>query len=312
LKPIRKKVQPRREVAGRQTAEWQEEFVRYLRTECHLAVNTVQAYRRDLARFLGWLGNRRIGSLQLNDLTEYPVWLAQQKLAPKSVTRHIASLRVFFRFLQLEGVLADNPADLLINQKLWQRIPHVLSVAQVERLMTAPRRSDPLWIRDRAILELLYATGCRVSELSTLRMRDLHLKERFCKCHGKGDKQRVVPLGTSAIAAVRRYLDEERPELASRRSPAADFLILSPRGGPLRRERIWELLKRYALRIEAPPEISPHSLRHSFATHLLGGGADLRQVQEMLGHSSIATTQIYTHVDHTRLKRVHEAFHPRA
>lgn len=312
MKQIRKIIRPRRKTAVRESSQWKEEFSRYLRTECHLAVNTVEAYRRDLTRFLNWLGDRRIGHLQLNDLTEYPAWLGEQKLAPKSITRHIASLRVFFRFLQLEGVLADNQADLLVSQKLWQRIPHVLSVEHVGRLLTAPRRADALWIRDRAILEMLYATGCRVSELSGLRIRDLQLNDRFCTCHGKGDKQRIVPLGKSAISVVRHYLADQRPGLAARRSPAAEFLFLSPRGDRLRRERIWELLKKYAARVGAPSEISPHSLRHSFATHLLAGGADLRQVQEMLGHSSIATTQIYTHVDHTRLKRVHEAFHPRA
>ena len=162
------------------------------------------------------------------------------------------------------------------------------------------------------MLELLYATGCRVSELSILRPRDVHLAERYCLCHGKGDKQRVVPLGDRAVAAVEKYLSDERPALAGKRTPAPEWLVLSSRGSRLSRERIWELLKRYAARVGAPAEISPHSLRHSFATHLLAGGADLRQVQEMLGHASIATTQIYTHVDHTRLKRVHQAFHPRA
>ena len=312
MKQVRKTIRPRRETSVRESAQWKEEFSRYLRTECHLADNTVAAYRRDLTRFLSWLGDRRIGHLQLKDLAEYPAWLGEEQLASKSIARHIASLRVFFRFLQLEGVLADNQADLLVSQKLWQRIPHVLSIKHVERLLTAPRRVDLLWMRDRALLEMLYATGCRVSELSALRLRDLQLKERFCTCHGKGDKQRIVPLGSSAISAVRHYLAKQRPALAARRSPTTEFLFLSPRGAQLRRERIWELLKKYAARVGAPAEISPHSLRHSFATHLLAGGADLRQVQEMLGHSSIATTQIYTHVDHTRLKRVHEAFHPRA
>ncbi|NOZ39293.1 MAG: tyrosine-type recombinase/integrase, partial [Planctomycetes bacterium] len=188
----------------------------------------------------------------------------------------------------------------------------VLSEKQVGRLLSAPRRADPWWLRDLAILELLYATGARVSELATLKCRDVHLKERYVICHGKGDKQRIVPLGEQAIAAVQRYLEEQRPRLAARRENASEWLILSPRGAPLRRERIWELVKKYAARVDIPSEISPHSLRHSFATHLLAGGADLRQVQELLGHASIATTQIYTHVDHTRLKAVHQAFHPRA
>ena len=166
--------------------------------------------------------------------------------------------------------------------------------------------------RDRAMLELLYATGCRVSELSMLRLRDMHLDERYCICHGKGDKQRVVPLGKKAIAAVEAYLEHERPKLAARQCDALDVPVALVARRPAARERIWELVKRYARQAGCSPDLSPHSLRHSFATHLLAGGADLRQVQEMLGHASIATTQIYTHVDHSRLKKVHAAFHPRA
>jgi integrase/recombinase XerD len=312
LKPLRKKIQPRRETASNDAAQWQESFLRYLRTECHLAENTVAAYGRDLKRLFAWLGNRRLGQLRVSELAGYPAWLAEQGLAPKSVTRHVASLKVFFRYLQLEGAIADNQAELLGSQKLWQRVPQVMSAEQVDRLLAAPRRADGLWLRDRALLELLYATGCRVSELSNLRLRDLHLAERYCICRGKGDKQRVVPLGTRAVEAVERYMREERGPLAARRSPMPDWLLLSSRGDRLRRERIWELIKCYAARAGASPEVSPHSLRHSFATHLLAGGADLRQVQELLGHASIATTQIYTHVDHTRLKRVHQSFHPRA
>jgi integrase/recombinase XerD len=312
LKPLKKQIRPRRESSPSDAAQRQESFLRYLRSECHLSENTVAAYGRDLKRLFAWLGNRRLAQLRVSELAGYPAWLAEQGLAPKSVTRHVASLKVFFRYLQLEGVLADNQAELLGSQKLWQRVPQVLSPDQVDGLLAAPRRADGWPLRDRAILELLYATGCRVSELSNLRVRDLHLAERFCSCRGKGDKQRIVPLGRRAIEAVERYLKEERGLLAGRRSPAPEWLLLSSRGMRLRRERIWELIKRYAARAGAPPEISPHSLRHSFATHLLAGGADLRQVQELLGHASIATTQIYTHVDHTRLKRVHQTFHPRA
>jgi integrase/recombinase XerD len=312
MKPLKKQIRPRRESAPADAALWQEGFLRYIRTECHLADNTVAAYGRDLKRLFAWLGSRRLGQLAVSELAGYPAWLAEQGLAPKSVVRHVASLKVFFRYLQLEGALVDNQAELLGSQKLWQRVPHVLSAEQVDRLIAAPRKSDGHWLRDRALIELLYATGCRVSELSHLRLRDVHLAERFAKCRGKGDKQRIVPLGERAVAAVERYLAEERGPLAARRTPAPEWLLLSSRGARLSRERIWELMKRYAARVGAPAEISPHSLRHSFATHLLAGGADLRQVQEMLGHASIATTQIYTHVDHTRLKRVHQAFHPRA
>jgi len=187
----------------------------------------------------------------------------------------------------------------------------VLSAAQVEELLAAPRKTDPHYRRDRAMLELMYATGCRVSELSTLKRSDARLDEGYCRCRGKGDKERLVPLGRRAIDAARDYLKYERPDLAAKATAPPPWLLLSSRGGRLGRERIWELLKHYALRAGAPASISPHTLRHSFATHLLAGGADLRQVQEMLGHASIATTQIYTHVDPTRLKAVHRQFHPR-
>jgi integrase/recombinase XerD len=312
MKPLKKQLKPRRETADADATRWQEGFLRYLRTECHLANNTVAAYARDLKRLFAWLGQRRLGQLSVSELAGYTAWLGELGLAPKSVVRHVASLRVFFRYLQLEGAIVDNQAELLASQKLWQRVPEVMSAEEVDRLISAPRKADGQWLRDRALLEMLYATGCRVSELSNLRMRDLHLAERMARCHGKGDKQRIVPLGDRAIEAVERYLREERGLLAAKRAPTPEWLFLSSRGSRLTRERIWELIKRYAARAGASPDISPHSLRHSFATHLLAGGADLRQVQEMLGHASIATTQIYTHVDHTRLKRVHQAFHPRA
>jgi integrase/recombinase XerD len=298
--------------AAENAARWREAFVRYLRTECHLAENSVLAYERDLRRFFEWLHGRRIEGLVISELAQYPAWLSSQELAPASISRHVVSLKIFFRYLQLEGALAENQAELLGTQKLWQRVPTVLSGAEVDALLTAPRQPQPWWRRDRALLELLYATGCRVSELSNLRPRDVHLADRYCLCHGKGDKQRVVPLGQPAVVAVEIYLESERPKLAARRETPSQFLLLSSRGSRLRRERIWELIKRYARQAGCAAELSPHSLRHSFATHLLAGGADLRQVQEMLGHASIATTQIYTHVDHTRLKKVHNAFHPRA
>ena len=308
----RKQIQPRRAVAAENAARWREAFVRYLRTECHLAENSVLAYERDLRRFFEWLRGRRIEGLSISELADYPAWLTAQDLAPASISRHVVSLKMFFRYLQLEGALGENQAELLGTQKLWQRVPTVLSPSEIDALLTAAAPPRPLWRRDRAMLELLYATGCRVSELSLLRPRDLHLDERYCLCHGKGDKQRVVPLGRRAVAAVEAYLEYERPKLAERREPPSQFLLLSSRGGRLRRERIWELIKLYAKLAGCASELSPHSLRHSFATHLLAGGADLRQVQEMLGHASIATTQIYTHVDHSRLKKVHESFHPRA
>ncbi len=291
---------------------WLDAFAEYAASECHLADNTVAAYRRDLKRFFQWLGPRLIPELTIRDLSDYAAWLSQQDLAPATLARHLVSLKVFFRYLQLEGVLRQNLAELLGSQKLWERVPKVLSPEQVDRLLDSPKPRDPLWRRDRALLELLYATGCRASELSHLRILDMHLDEGFCICRGKGNKERLVPLGARALEAVNVYLAEERPKLAHRAPVPPAWTLLSHRGRRLRRERIWELLKFYAQRVGIPPDVTPHTMRHSFATHLLAGGADLRQVQEMLGHASIATTQIYTHVDVTRLKAVHNKFHPRA
>ncbi|MEX0612855.1 MAG: site-specific integrase, partial [Pirellulales bacterium] len=213
----RKEIKPRRLAAAENAARWREAFVRYLRTECHLAENSVLAYGRDLRRFLEWLGGRRIEGLSVSDLSDYPASLTAKELAPASISRHLVSLKVFFRYLQLEGVLTDNQAELLGTQKLWQRVPMVLSSAEINALLSAPKPPRPWWRRDRAMLELLYATGCRVSELSLLRPRDLHLVERYCLCHGKGDKQRVVPLGRRAVEAVEAYLEHERPKLAQLR-----------------------------------------------------------------------------------------------
>jgi integrase/recombinase XerD len=290
---------------------WITAFIDYLRSECHLADNTTAAYRRDMRRFIGWLAGRNVARLTIRELADYATWLSEEKLAPASVARHLISLKVFFRYLQLEGVISENLVELLGSPKLWSRVPQVLSPAMVDQLLDSPQPGEAFWRRDRALLELLYATGCRASELAHLRQSDVHLAEGFCRCRGKGDKERLVPLNSRAVEMVVQYRDQERPLLAGRSRSAPDWLLLSKTGKRLRRERIWEIVKRHVLRIGAPPDVSPHTLRHSFATHLLSGGADLRQVQELLGHASINTTQIYTHVDATRLKAVHRKFHPR-
>lgn len=294
-----------------QNQQWAERFVNYARSECHLAGNTVAAYGRDLRRFLQWLGQRGFRSLTIRELSDYAGWLGEQNLAASSVSRHLVSLKVFYRYLQLEGVVEESAVELLASPKLWQRIPQVLTTAQVDSLLAAPTVGDPWWRRDRAILETLYATGCRASELSTLKQSDVHLAEAYCVCHGKGSKDRVVPLGRRAIRAIQEYLEQERPALVHKLSPAPSWMFVTRRGKRVRRERLWELIKRCARRAGVRTDISPHTLRHSFATHLLTGGADLRRVQEMLGHANIATTQIYTHVDAGRLKSVHKRFHPR-
>lgn len=311
MPPRRQLVPPAARPKSPTGTSWAESFIHYLRTECHLADNTVSAYQRDINRFRQWLGQRSIAGLTIRDLSDYVGHLGDQRLAPASIARHIVALRMFFRYLQLEGLLVENLAELLGSQKLWQRIPEVLSPQTVERFLAAPTAGDPYWRRDRALLELLYATGCRASEVAHLKLCDLHLDEAHCQAHGKGNKQRLTPLGKAAIQAVRDYLATERPLLAAAPRTPPEWVFLSRSGRRLRREAIWELVKKYALRADAPATISPHTLRHSFATHVLAGGADLRQVQEMLGHASIATTQIYTHVDQSRLKKVHQKFHPR-
>lgn len=310
--PVRRKLKARPRQASEQQQRWYEAFVLYIKNECHLADNTVQAYQRDLRRFRAWVGTRPLETLDIKQLSDYAAWLSTEELAPASISRHLISLKLFLRYLQLEGALKDNAAELLGSRKLWERVPDVMSPLSVEAFLRAPRRIDTYGWRDKALVHLLYATGCRASELSFLRVRDVHLKDRYCICHGKGDKQRMVPLGNAAITAVENYLAEQRGQLASAASRPPEWLLLSRRGRRLRREAIWELVKKYAARSGAPPTVSPHTLRHSFATHMLAGGADLRQVQELLGHANITTTQIYTHVDTTRLQQVHRQFHPRA
>lgn len=298
--------------AGRATETLCTDFLAYLRGECHLAANSVAAYGRDMRVFVAWVDSRRLGDVTVGDLSAYMGSLKESGLAPASIARNVVAVRTFFKFLQLEGVVTDNPAELLATQKMWQRVPTVLTIRQVDAFLSSPKKTDSFWQRDVAMLEVLYATGCRASEVCNLRLRDLSLAERHLRCEGKGGKQRMVPVGTKAIAAIGRYVDELRNELAEKASNQPEALFLSRGGRALDRIQLWRLVKRYARRAGIDDKISPHSLRHSFATHLLAGGADLRQVQEMLGHASIQTTQIYTHVEHSRLKKVHQQFHPRA
>jgi integrase/recombinase XerD len=312
------KLKKLREVAveARQPAEtmagWIERYTTYLRSECHLAENTVEAYRRDLVHMAGWLDGRSPTGMSIRELTDFVGFLKGLQLSPSTISRHIVAVRMFYKFLQLESAVEENPAELLTTQKMWQRMPKVLTTAAIERFLNAPQRWDAMWYRDRAILELMYATGCRVSEVANMTMNNVHLDEGYCLAEGKGSKQRMVPLGLRAVAAIREYLEKQRPLLTKDRDLlSAPWIILSRSGKRLRREAIWELIKRYALRAGIDPEVSPHTLRHSFATHLLAGGADLRVIQEMLGHASIQTTQIYTQVEHSRLKKVHKQFHPR-
>jgi integrase/recombinase XerD len=287
-------------------------FLRYLEAECGLAANTVRAYRADLEGFFAWLAARGGGSVHRVDLKLLTQWLAdlhERPLAASSVARHLVSLKMFFRYLVLEGILAESAVELLQSPRLWRHLPQVLSPEMVNRLLAAPTLDDRYPFRDRALLALLYATGCRASEVAGLRLRDVHLDEAFCRCTGKGNKERLVSLNPPAVLSVRAYLEHERPQLTA--GSDSLWLLITRRGQPVSRVIVWKLVKKYAARIGLARQVSPHTLRHSFATHLLAGGAEIRALQELLGHASIATTQIYTQVEHSRLKAVHQKCHPR-
>lgn len=287
-------------------------FVQYLRAECGLADNTIAAYTRDLTRFCEWYGQHgppTFRDLTISVFTDYLGRLHEANLATSSMARHLVSIKMFFRYLMLEGIIAESLVDLVNSPKLWQHLPKVLSPEMVDRLLAAPSPQDGWPRRDRALLALLYATGCRASEVCGLTLRDVFLEAGYCRCIGKGNKERIVSLNPVARAAVEAYVQHER-SLVGNNDPSSPLLV-SRRGLPLSRITVWKLVKRYAARIGASHEVSPHTLRHSFATHMLAGGAEIRALQELLGHASIRTTQIYTQVDHSRIKAVHEKCHPR-
>ncbi|MBX9580625.1 MAG: tyrosine recombinase, partial [Gemmataceae bacterium] len=300
-------------------------FRGYLRAERGMADNTVRAYGRDLARFAGWAAAVRFtdyGSPTLKDLGRYLSFLHEEGLAPPSVARHLVALKMFYRFLRLDERADAGAVDLLGSPKLWQRIPTVLPPSAVDALLSAPQPGDRFFLRDRAVLEALYATGCRASEVANLTVTDLYLDSAFLKCRGKGSKERVVPLGRPAVAALRDYLadplsggrkpSESVTPSGSLRPPLSGERVFRTKSGrPFTRIFVWAVVKKYCRRAGLPAKVSPHTLRHSFATHLLAGGADLRVVQELLGHASVRTTQHYTHVDRDRLKAIHRKFHPR-
>jgi integrase/recombinase XerD len=288
-------------------------FRHFIQSERGLAANTLFAYGRDLNRFAGWVAGGGLTDYlnpSLRDLSHYLDYLKAEGLAPASMARHLVALKVFYRFLRLEERTVQGTVDLLAAPTLWARIPQVLSPEQVTKLLDAPQPADRYCLRDRAILETLYAAGCRASEVVGLTTADLHLDPGFCKCHGKGGKQRIVPLGRPAVNALRAYLEGLRPQLIAP-TPDAQHVFVSRGGKPLAREMLWVVVKKYVRRAGLHAKVSPHTLRHSFATHLLAGGADLRTVQELLGHASIQTTQRYTHVDRDRLREIHRRFHPR-
>ncbi|MFZ9091069.1 MAG: site-specific tyrosine recombinase XerD [Planctomycetaceae bacterium] len=295
-------------------SSWLGGFLHYLDAECGMSKNTIDAYSRDLARFFEW--NRETGRASLHEInvqtiTRFLEYLQNRNLAASSIGRNLVSIRMFFRYLMLEGVVAESTVDLVSSPKLWERLPRVLSPEMVDQLLTAPHSpTDRFPLRDRAILAVMYATGCRVSEIVTLRREYVVMEEQYCRCTGKGNKQRMVSLNPVAIAALEAWFSEERTDLVTVRGQDEGWVFLSRSGKRLGRESVWALIRRYAVRIGCG-DISPHTLRHSFATHMLAGGADIRALQEILGHASIRTTQVYTHVEHSRLKSVHSRCHPR-
>ncbi len=280
-----------------------------------MAANTISAYRRDLDRFFLWNCDHAkagVHDIGVPTITAFLEFLQNLNLAASSIGRNLVAVRMFFRFLMLEGVVAESTVDLVSSPKLWERLPKVLSPEMVDALLLAPYGpADRYYRRDRALLAVMYATGCRVSEVVGLRLQDVHLAENYCRCTGKGNKQRMVSLNPVATDAIRKYLDIERADLVTVAGADDGRLFLTRSGRPMNRETVWALVQRFAARVGCSKEVSPHTLRHSFATHMLAGGADIRALQEMLGHSSIRTTQIYTHVEHSRLKTVHKQCHPR-
>lgn len=290
-----------------------EDYLDYLGLERGLAENTLESYGRDLRQFSRFVSSQCAKSwegLDRGQILLYLDGLKRQGKSTATVSRSLASIRSFFRFLNREGVLSLDPAAHLDTPKIEKRLPRVLSTAEVETLLFRPAHSTPSALRDRAMFEVLYATGIRVSELVSLQVIDVNLSAGFVKCMGKGGKERIVPLGSVAIKAVESYLGNGRPRLI--RSREVRSLFVNHHGRQMTRQGFWKLLKKRANETGILADVSPHTLRHSFATHLLENGADLRAVQEMLGHADISTTQIYTHVTRTRLREIYDKAHPRA
>jgi integrase/recombinase XerD len=289
------------------------EFRRHLHGERGLSPQTVAAYHRDLLELEGFLDERgaRLESLSEADLFAYQARLQRLRRKPSSVARKLSTIRAFLAFACREGFREADPPPLS-GPRLRRPLPRALTQPEMERLLAAPDVEHPEGLRDRAMLELLYAAGLRVSELLTLGIANLRLDEKLVRCVGKGDKERLVPLGAAASHWLSRYLDEVRPALAQAGRNRTSLLFLDGAGGPISRTECWRKLRRYASAAGIPGKVSPHTLRHTFATHLLSGGADLRSIQELLGHADIGTTQIYTHVDDSHLAQVFRRCHPRA
>ncbi len=286
-------------------------FLDYLSIEKGLSKNTLQSYRRDLEKLKFFLEKKcPIEKAQEKELIGFIQFLGKTNLSSRSIARCISAIKTFYKFLLLEGIIKNNPTLNLSSPKLWLNLPRYLSLEEVEKLLSLPNESEELGLRDKAMLEIMYATGLRVSELVSLKLNDLNLEVGFIRCLGKGGKERIIPLGKIAHQEIKKYLSLSRPKLL--KGKESDLLFINYRGERLTRQGFWKIIKNYASKIGLKAKITPHTLRHSFATHLLEKGADLRSVQLMLGHSQITTTQIYTHITRERLKKLYNKYHPRA
>lgn len=287
-------------------------FLSYLSVERGMSNNTIISYKRDLAKFNAFLKNKKTSSIQdvsRQHITSFMMEEREKGLSPNSVSRELACYKSFFKFLLRENIIKEDVAIVIESPKLWKRLPDTLSLEEVERILNAPNLKNIIGIRDKACLELMYATGTRVSELVNLKMDDLNMGVGFLKCFGKGSKERVVPFGKKAKESIQRYLEKARQAFLKKK--ISNYLFLTRLGRPMSRQTFWKIIKYYTKEAGIKKDITPHTLRHSFATHILERGADLRVVQELLGHSDISTTQIYTHVNKDRLKAIHQKFHPR-
>ena len=290
-------------------------FLMHVRVEKGLSANTISAYKRDLNKFEGFTRKRKLTleSVGRDDLVDFLAGLYRQKLESRTVARQLVTLRNFFRFAQIQGLIAEDPSINLESPKIRRHLPGYLRLEEVEKLLEQPDPKTPTGLRDRAMLEVLYSTGLRVSELISLGVNDLDAKVGCVRCIGKGDKERIVPVGKKALGMVDKYLREGRPQLLrTAKASSGPALFINRRGVALSRVGVWKILSAYGRRAGLRIALTPHMLRHSFATHLLERGADLRSVQLMLGHADISTTQIYTHVVEERLKQIYKAHHPRA
>ncbi len=288
-----------------------ESFIDYLKIEKGLSKNSIASYKNDLKQLILFLKEKNISTIEKithNHLEEYISYLKKHQISSRSIARKIVSIKSFFKFLVIDNIITTNPADFLESPKIGIHLPEYLTVDEVDKLLNEFKEDNPIEFRDKSIIELMYSCGLRVSEIENLKINQINFNEGFIYIFGKGDKERLVPLGSKARKLLIRYINEIRIKYNKKNS---EYLFLNWQGGKLSRISIWKIIKKYAKRAGINKNIHPHTLRHSFATHLLNNGADLRIVQELLGHSDISTTQIYTHLNYSKLKEFHSKFHPR-